>query len=149
MNWEAYLKELIHIQPGVESPAASNSVWIGPWRLDVNRMDLNAAKRFHEEVVERISVVAKKAIGEALHVLPHEDPPVSEEIIQKIKDRHPSRFAATTDDKLALIRYIDWQKARIAHMATDNGYNEGVAAGYKQGYAEGSKDMEDKIRWGA
>ena len=135
MNWEAYLKQLIHIHPGLESPTASNSVWIGPWRLDVNGMDLNAAKRFHEEVVERIGIVVRKALGkalgEALHVLPHEDPPLTDNEIEEQR----ARSGVSPDTGMRprgvkeLLAMIDWQKARIAHMAKDNGYNDGVEAG--------------------
>lgn len=129
MTWEEYLKELIHTQMN-SNGSGLYYVWIGPWRLDINHTDLVDVNRLREEVIERISIVVRKAVGAALHVLPHEDPPMSDKQIETWRHcGETSTHKIKAEGVLELVRMIDWQKARIAHMATDNGYNDGVEAG--------------------
>lgn len=145
MNWEEYLKELIHVEVS-SSGSGLCHVWIGPWRIDTMGVSRREADEFHAEVVERISIVVRKALGEALHVLPHEDPPITDERLNQCRTAIASGHAVVWPSIEQFLDMVEWQNARIAHMATDSGYNEGVKAG------EENRDKElyeviSKLEW--
>lgn len=132
MTWEEYLEEFIHVACDADG-TNPHCVWIDHWRLDVNNMYQQDAERLREEVIKRISIVVRKAINEAIYVTPMSDPPMTDEDLDITRGR--LEFARGLDYTIdiqrmrKIIELIDWQKAVIAHMAKDNGYNDGVEAG--------------------
>ncbi len=86
--------------------------------------------------LERGKALVQQAIDEALTVVPMTDPPLDDDELEVLrKDMttplHPYDTLFCSDTP-PLFDMIDWQRAVIAHMAKDNGYQDGVEAGKRE-----------------